>query len=223
MTKKPVEGPQDSDESMETRILEGTLESIGRHGLRKLGVVDVAAVAGVSRGTVYRYFPSKEQLLSALFEHERHRFERGANEALEHIVPGQDRFAAHIEFILEYLRSHPALPGLIETEPRYVLSFLDDHHETFRRATKAMLEPIFSGSSVVRSGAVSLDVISDLVFRVLLSFFLSPPARASEMESLRSMTVMMEALAAAPASVGSPVAKRGTKGAVGGRRRPVRS
>src|SRR5260221_73441 len=44
----------------EDRILEGTLAAISRYGVHKLSMVDVAAEAGISRGTLYRYFETKE-------------------------------------------------------------------------------------------------------------------------------------------------------------------
>ena len=42
------------------RILDGAMAAIARHGLSKLGMSDVSHSAGVSRGTLYRYFPSRE-------------------------------------------------------------------------------------------------------------------------------------------------------------------
>ena len=65
-----------------TRILEGALQAIGRHGLAKLGMSDVSEHAGVSRGTLYRYFPSREELLQSLAVAEGERFQRRVSEAL---------------------------------------------------------------------------------------------------------------------------------------------
>lgn len=195
-----VPGRTQGDLQAETRdrILEGTLEAIGRHGLRKLGMIDVATVSGVSRGTLYRYFPSRETLLEELFDYERQRFEVGVNEALASVPPGQARLDAHIDFILGYLRTHPALAGLIETEPRYVLGFLEAHFESFRRATGAMLEPILSAAGVADQDDVTFESLSDLLFRVLLSFFLFPPDPRKEATSLRAVSAVVAALASQP-------------------------
>ena len=47
------------------RILDATLAVLGRAGPRRLSLSDVASAAGVSRPTLYRWFPSKEALLEA--------------------------------------------------------------------------------------------------------------------------------------------------------------
>lgn len=182
-------------EEIRTRILEGTLEAIGRSGLRKLGMTDVAVVAGVSRGTLYRYFASKEALLEALFEYERHRFEGSVNELLSEVPPGLPRLEAHIDFMLDYLRHHPALAGLIETEPRYVLGFLASHYDSFRKATGSMLEPILRESGTTDGTSTGLEVLSDLLLRVLLSFFLFPPNPKAEASSLRALSAVVTELA----------------------------
>src|ERR1041385_8733016 len=46
-----------------TRILDATLATMGDHGVARLTLEDVAKRAGLSRQTVYRYFPSKGELL----------------------------------------------------------------------------------------------------------------------------------------------------------------
>jgi len=53
------------DTSTQQRILAATAEVLSRNGKRKLSLSDVAAQAGVSRPTLYRWFASKEALLSA--------------------------------------------------------------------------------------------------------------------------------------------------------------
>jgi AcrR family transcriptional regulator len=157
---------------------------------------DVAAVAGVSRGTLYRYFASKTELLESLVEYERQRFQQGVNELLASLPPGQVRLEAHIRFIFGYLREHPALANLIETEPRYLLAFLSSHLESFRQATGVLLEPILRDAPVVRRADVSFDAMSDIVFRLLLSFFLFPPQADDEAASLEAVSVVVRELAA---------------------------
>lgn len=48
------------------RILDAALDRVGHHGLAKLSMDDLAAVAGVSRATLYRLFPGKSALFDAL-------------------------------------------------------------------------------------------------------------------------------------------------------------
>lgn len=48
------------------RILEAAEDVLRRHGPAKANVVDVARALGVSHGTVYRHFPSKQALREAV-------------------------------------------------------------------------------------------------------------------------------------------------------------
>src|SRR5438445_968506 len=46
-------------------ILEAAAQALSEHG-RSMSMADVAAAAGVSRATLYRYYPDREALLDAL-------------------------------------------------------------------------------------------------------------------------------------------------------------
>ena len=193
MAKQPT-----IETDLRDRILDGTLRAIGQHGLRKLGMTDVAAASGVSRGTLYRYFGSRDELLGALFDFEHQRFQTAVNERLADVEPGLPRLEAHVEFVLEYLRGHPALARLIETEPRYGLNFLDTHYASFRSATASILEPILADSAnELDALGLRLDTLADLLFRILLSFFLFRPTEVAENESLSAVTTIMRTIASA--------------------------
>src|SRR5213596_1974113 len=49
-------------------ILEAAAQALSEHG-RGANMADVAAAAGVSRATLYRYYPDREALLDALAAH----------------------------------------------------------------------------------------------------------------------------------------------------------
>jgi AcrR family transcriptional regulator len=48
------------------RILDAALDQVGRYGLARLSMDDLAATAGVSRATLYRLFPGKPALFGEL-------------------------------------------------------------------------------------------------------------------------------------------------------------
>ena len=75
----------EGDISTQQRILAATAEVLGRNGKRKLSLSDVAVQAGVSRPTLYRWFASKEDLLSAFSKYERQTFESGMGRATAHL------------------------------------------------------------------------------------------------------------------------------------------
>lgn len=155
------------------RILEGALAALGRVGPRRLTMSDVSDRAGLSRGTVYRYFPTKDDLLAVLAEYEQDRFSEGLRRALAD--SGQEpTLAAVVEYILGYLRQHPALPLMIDVEPEFVLAFLRRQMPVFHRITEELLGPVMARSRPVAEGWVTVPELDELLLRVVLSVFLVP-------------------------------------------------
>lgn len=155
------------------RILEGALAALGRVGPRRLTMSDVSDRAGLSRGTVYRYFPTKDDLLAVLAEYEQNRFSEGLRGALAESGP-EPSLVAVVEYIIGYLRQHPALPLMIEVEPEFVLAFLRRQMPIFHRITEELLGPVMSRSRPVVEGWVTVAELDELLLRVVLSVFLVP-------------------------------------------------
>lgn len=170
------------------RILEGALTAIGRLGLRKVGMQDVSDLAGVSRGTVYRYFSTKEELLAALVSYERYRYERGLEHALREIDAGAPRVAATIEFAFQYFGDHPVGSRLFESEPSFVLGYVREQLPRLHDALMRSLEPDLRAALFVRQGLLTVEQFSELLIRLLLSMFLVPAEDpASVRDALRTM------------------------------------
>lgn len=156
------------------RILEGALAALGRVGSRRLTMSDVSERAGLSRGTVYRYFPTKEDLLAVLAEYEQDRFADGLRRSLEKEGPDKPTLALVVEYIIGYLRQHPALPAMIDVEPEFVLTFLRRQMPVFHRITEELLGPVMADSRPVREGWLTVTELDELLLRVVLSVFLVP-------------------------------------------------
>src|SRR6187399_3522717 len=71
------------DNSTRERILAATAEVLGRNGMTKLSLSEVALQAGVSRPTLYRWFASKRELLDAFVVWERQFYERAVSDATD--------------------------------------------------------------------------------------------------------------------------------------------
>ena len=108
------------DTTTQQRILAATAEVLGRNGKRKLSLSDVAAQAGVSRPTLYRWFASKEELLSAFSRYERQAFESGLSRATAGLK-GADKLDAALRFIVEYQHSYSGV-RMVDIEPEHVIS-----------------------------------------------------------------------------------------------------
>jgi AcrR family transcriptional regulator len=82
------------------RILDAACEVFARDGL-DASVADVAERAGVGTATIFRRFPTKDDLVSAVLEHELETFAARAREASESDDPG----AAVEEFMTSMIQS----------------------------------------------------------------------------------------------------------------------
>ncbi|OMC41379.1 TetR family transcriptional regulator [Mycobacterium sp. GA-1841] len=112
--------PAGGEQSIRARILDATFEVIARCGRNALQLQDVAATAGVSRPTVYRYFGSKDGLLEAFALYEQDNFAAGMAMATAGLR-GDDRVDATLQFIVDYQFSH-SLATLVELEPEYSIT-----------------------------------------------------------------------------------------------------
>jgi AcrR family transcriptional regulator len=156
------------------RILDGAMAAIARHGLSKLGMSDVSLSAGVSRGTLYRYFPSREELLQSLAVFETQRFQARADAALAAAPAGASQLEVALQLVTNYVREHPAIQRVIETEPAFVLGYLRAEFPTLRATTGAFLAPLLAQTDPVRQGLATTDQLVDWMTRVMISAVLFP-------------------------------------------------
>lgn len=112
----------DADNSTRQRILAATAEVLGRHGMTKLSLSEVASQARVSRPTLYRWFASKRDLLDAFVVWERQFYERAVTDATSGL-PESERLDAALRVIVEYQQSYPGL-RMIDIEPALVIKRL---------------------------------------------------------------------------------------------------
>jgi AcrR family transcriptional regulator len=112
--------PSEAEQTMRRRILAATFVVLSRSGRRHLQLSEVAAEAGVSRPTLYRYFGSKEGLLDAFGLYEQDNFDAGIAAAVAGLH-GPDRLDAALAFIVDFQREY-SVSVLVDIEPEHVLA-----------------------------------------------------------------------------------------------------
>src|SRR6476469_643444 len=126
-------------------VLDAAATCIGRVGLAKTTLDDVAREAGCARATVYRLFPGKQPLLLALVERETARF------ATQLIAQGRaaatlgDAVVATMTFAARTLLAHPALVFVAAYEPAVLLPHLTfEGEDRFLAAASERLADAFT-------------------------------------------------------------------------------
>jgi AcrR family transcriptional regulator len=151
---------EDTDTSSRQRILAATAEVLGRNGMTKLSLSEVALQAGVSRPTLYRYFADKRELLDAFVVWERQYYEIAVAEATADLPPCE-RLDAALRVIVDYQQSYPGL-RMIDIEPAQVIRRLSRVIPLMR----ARLERLASGPDPALAVSTAVRVaISHYVVR----------------------------------------------------------
>ena len=150
----------ETDATTRVRLLEATAEVLARSGARKLSLSDVATTAGVSRPTLYRWFPSKEALLEAFGVYEQQKYDAGIAKAVVGL-DGDARLDAILRFIVEFQHTY-SLRRIVDVEPEHVV------HQMTRvmPIMRDRLLPHFSGPDG--------RVVATVVTRIALSHALIP-------------------------------------------------
>ncbi|WP_163508770.1 TetR/AcrR family transcriptional regulator [Fodinicola acaciae] len=112
-----------TDETAE-RILGAAIQQAEDFGLRRFTIDEVARRVGISRVTVYRYFPKKDQLLNALLMRELRRFLTKVDAVIAAQRTPEDKLVEGLVFCLDFLRNHRVLNRLLRTEPELILPLL---------------------------------------------------------------------------------------------------
>ena len=87
-------------------ILQAARCVFAQKGFAETNVDDIAAKAGVAKGTIYLYFPSKEQIYMAAFLEDARCLDAITRERMEAAACWQEKIRAYMQVRLEYLDSH---------------------------------------------------------------------------------------------------------------------
>jgi len=147
-------------------ILRAAAELFARFGFKKTTLEEIADRAGLAKPSLYHYFHSKEELVSAVVSHE----SRGLLDMLRLAVKDADGAAAKIEAFVgaryEYLQEKKNLYAVTQEEFREVQSLVVAERDRFFEAELTLLTEIMSEG--VASGELAITE-PELVARVAIS------------------------------------------------------
>ena len=158
--------------SQEERVADAALRCVGRWGVAKTTLDDVAREAGCSRATVYRLFPGgKENLLDTTVRLEVRRFLGGLVTTLAEADDVERVLVNGIAYGSRHLREHAALQFVLAYEPEIVLpriafERLDVVFDAVGAAAAPFLAPYV--------GAEHAGRVAEWVARLVISYTLTP-------------------------------------------------
>jgi AcrR family transcriptional regulator len=158
------------------RILSGALDAIASRGVKRLSMSDIIDVSGVSRGTMYRYFSNKDEVLVAVSEFVCTGFENGVREAGEGIADPMERFKSVMQFYARYTTENS--PGRVfEVEPVFHLAFFRSRFARYKQAVEDALDPTFDYLDGLLGEPINRDGFVEILVRTQLSTLMVPASR----------------------------------------------
>jgi AcrR family transcriptional regulator len=176
LSKILASGIEPGDESSE-RILEAALLEAEEFGMRRFTIGDVARRAGLSRVTIYNYFPGKDRLVEAVLLQQLRRFLRDIDQAVAPYDTLEERLVEGFVFALTFLRKHRLLNRLLRSEPEILLPYLTLKASPVLAASREFIAG-FARREAEQGGLPlsddEIEGVSELLARAVLSFVLSP-------------------------------------------------
>jgi AcrR family transcriptional regulator len=158
-------------------VLVAAYACIGRYGMGKTTIDDVAREAGISRATIYRLFPGgRDQLLRETVGWEMNHFFSRLAEAVSGAPDLAGRLEQGLPFARRSLLEHAVLQKALAAEPGALLPLMTvEQHRVLGYITD-YVRPLLEAED--RAGrlrpGVDIDEAADYVARMLLSLIGSP-------------------------------------------------
>lgn len=152
-----------------TRILEGALHSVERLGLAKTSLEDVAQTAGLSRATIYRYFPGgRDQVITETVTWEVENFLERIAGVVEQLGTIDEKLQAALLIGHRAIGDHLLLQQLLSTEPQELFRELAEVGPLMRTAIAEYIAEQLRAERL--QPGVDVDQVSDYCSRLFLSY-----------------------------------------------------
>lgn len=173
---RPVGRPPDAElqERRRGEILDAATAVFAEHGFAAADVQEIADKTGVGKGTVYRYFPSKEELFLATVDHGMRRLKTAVDTSIADIEPPLERVAEGVRAYLAFFDANPEIVELLIHERAHFRDRTKPTYFTHRDANMGPWQELFRqliDDGVVRDLPVEriTDFVSDVVYGTMFT------------------------------------------------------
>jgi AcrR family transcriptional regulator len=155
------------------RLLQSTYDCVARWGLAKTTVEDAAREAGVSRATVYRYFPGgRDELIGAVVGWEFARFFLRLLDEVQDADTLEEVMERGLTFAHNAILEHEVLQRILLTEPEILLPRMTVNANETHRLVAAFLTPYLARHGM--TDGAKRERAADFLSRMVLSYIGSP-------------------------------------------------
>jgi AcrR family transcriptional regulator len=156
-------------DDVRVRLLDAALRCMERWGLAKTSLEDIASEAGLSRATVYRYFPGgRDQVITETVTWEVGRFFARIAAEVAELPDLGSKLERGLEFGHRAIVEHRLLQQMLSNEPEVFLQELTEASTLVYEAIRAYLAELLR-SETLQDG-VDPDDAADYLARLYLSY-----------------------------------------------------
>lgn len=155
---------------MTDELLDAARTVFEQYGARRANVDDIARVAGISRSTLYRRYPTKDDLLAAVVVRELEGFFDELDTVAVDLPPAEAIVECFVRG-LKIMQEIPVLGRLAQSEPEVITGMPGRQHMLFAHSDRV-------ARTLRRSGATMPDdelaLTAELLLRIASTYFLDP-------------------------------------------------
>lgn len=208
MTSAAKKGPgRPKDESLRERrreeILDAAASLFAQHGYRNTDMEYVAAALGVAKGTIYRYFTSKEELFLAATDRGMRRAGDFVDSAVSSETDPLERMSHAVRAYLTFFRNHPQYVELLIQERAEFRDRPQQTYFAYRDRRVAPWREMFR--SLIAEGRVRelppetiVRVLSNLVYGTMFTNYFTGEQVPPEQQAADIMNIMLSGLLTKP-------------------------
>ena len=189
-------GPRSSaagtlDQATHERLLDATDRLVRQVGLTKTSMADVARTAGVARGTLYRYFESREVLLEALAQRTTEQFFAEVGEAMDRQPTLSEQLGEFSEMTIRSIHPDAEVPP--NHQAVMIRMLVTESAQALRRTARFLRSYVDAAHArgEVRAD-LGIDDASEWLARVLLSFTIFQAAISYEADDPHSVRLFVQ-------------------------------
>ena len=139
----PKNLPEQLSNDKRSQVLIAAQRLFGRFGFTKVTMDEIARDLGISKTTLYYYYPTKEQLFAAVIQHEQNRFINIMQPILDEKIPASSKLMKYTEHRLKYFRDLVTLSKLSYQSFIEMKSKFSDVLQRFAECDQKIVERIF--------------------------------------------------------------------------------
>lgn len=196
-TPRAAAAVEDQDESdRRDQILEAANQCFTQLGIQRTSVQDVARMANLSRGTVYRYFEDRNVLIEAAIEFGAQKFYQLVAAAMADKSTLAEKLGAMAETHAVILLDHRTRNRLMADDAELMRHMISDGDSAVRRSTEFLVPYVREAQKRGEVGAnVDVTAASEWLARIIYSFSTVNEAQTFDMSKPQTVRKYVETFA----------------------------